>query len=415
MYVAFTQRAGFFNPAPKKTFKNTYIIQSESNKCKKNLQFFIFLIGIFHKYNLTVCVLGFILRNMRILNRYFTRQLIAIFIMLLLVLTGLAWMMQIMSMMKFLLNYGVELTSFLGLTMLMVPFIMSIIIPFVTFIAVIFVYNKMISDNEVTVMAASGLSPRQIARPAIVLAGVLTALHLVLNLWIVPQTQSMFYSTQWNLRYGLAHMKLQESAFTQITRGLVVYVDKVSGHDLSQVMLSDMRDESAPVTIFAEKGKLISTARGLSIVMTNGSLQAAGDTLTTGTFDSFDMDLNVADKGGESSFRVRRVPTNDLIDYVLNSPTKDQHKMVLAELSSRFLGPVMNLVLAVLCALILLRSSLLRRRASFAPAVAVAAMAVVMSMYMSLSNMIESVSQFAILAFGVFAVLGVLVFMLCKK
>lgn len=369
----------------------------------------------FFKYKLTVCVLGFILRNMRILNRYFTRQLIAIFIMLLLVLTGLAWMMQIMSMMKFLLNYGVELTSFLGLTMLMVPFIMSIIIPFVTFIAVIFVYNKMISDNEVTVMAASGLSPRQIARPAIVLAGVLTALHLVLNLWIVPQTQSMFYSTQWNLRYGLAHMKLQESAFTQITRGLVVYVDKVSGHDLSQVMLSDMRDESAPVTIFAEKGKLISTARGLSIVMTNGSLQAAGDTLTTGTFDSFDMDLNVADKGGESSFRVRRVPTNDLIDYVLNSPTKDQHKMVLAELSSRFLGPVMNLVLAVLCALILLRSSLLRRRASFAPAVAVAAMAVVMSMYMSLSNMIESVSQFAILAFGVFAVLGVLVFMLCKK
>ena len=359
--------------------------------------------------------MGFILRNMRILNRYFTRQLIAIFIMLLLVLTGLAWMMQIMSMMKFLLNYGVELTSFLGLTMLMVPFIMSIIIPFVTFIAVIFVYNKMISDNEVTVMVASGLSPRQIARPAIVLAGVLTALHLVLNLWIVPQTQSMFYSTQWNLRYGLAHMKLQESAFTQITRGLVVYVDKVSGHDLSQVMLSDMRDESAPVTIFAEKGKLISTARGLSIVMTNGSLQAAGDTLTTGTFDSFDMDLNVADKGGESSFRVRRVPTNDLIDYVLNSPTKDQHKMVLAELSSRFLGPVMNLVLAVLCALILLRSSLLRRRASFAPAVAVAAMAVVMSMYMSLSNMIESVSQFAILAFGVFAVLGVLVFMLCKK
>ena len=326
--------------------------------------------------------------------------------MLLLVLTGLAWMMQIMSMMKFLLNYGVELTSFLGLTMLMVPFIMSIIIPFVTFIAVIFVYNKMISDNEVTVMVASGLSPRQIARPAIVLAGVLTALHLVLNLWIVPQTQSMFYSTQWNLRYGLAHMKLQESAFTQITRGLVVYVDKVSGHDLSQVMLSDMRDESAPVTIFAEKGKLISTAR---------ALQAAGDTLTTGTFDRFDMDLNVADKGGDSSFRVRRVPTNDLIDYVLNSPTKDQHKMVLAELSSRFLGPVMNLVLAVLCALILLRSSLLRRRASFAPAVAVAAMAVVMSMYMSLSNMIESVSQFAILAFGVFAVLGVLMFMLCKK
>ena len=352
---------------------------------------------------------------MKILNRYFTRQLVAIFVILLLVLTGLAWMLQIMSMMKFLLNYGVELTSFLGLTVLMVPFIMSIIIPFVTFIAVIFVYNKLISDNEITVMAASGLSPRQLARPALILACVLTILHFVLNLWVVPRTQALFYSTQWNLRYGLAHMKLHESAFTQITDGLVVYVDKVSGHDLSQVMLSDMRDEDAPVTIFAEKGKLVSTARGLSIVMNNGSLQAKGDTLTTGTFDTFDMDLNVADKEGETSFRVRRVPTAELINYVLNSDTEKQHKMVLAELCSRFLGPMMNLILAALCATILLRSSLLRRRASFAPAVAVAAMAIVMSLYMSVSNMVGSLSEFVGLVAGLFAVLGVILFVLCKK
>lgn len=352
---------------------------------------------------------------MKILNRYFTRQLVAIFIMLLLVLTGLAWMLQIMSMMKFLLNYGVELTSFLGLTILMVPFIVSIIIPFVTFIAIIFVYNKLISDNEITVMAATGLSPRQIARPALALACVLTVLHFILNIWIVPTTQSMFYSTQWNLRYGLAHMKLQESAFTQLADGLVVYVDKVSGHDLSQLMLSDMRDRDAPVTIFAEKGKLVSTARGLSIVMTNGSLQASGDTLTTGTFDTFDMDLNVADKEGENSFRVRRVPTMTLIKSVLDAPNERQHKMVLSELSTRLLGPIMNLILAALCAAILLRSSLLRRRASFAPAVAVAAMAVVMSGFMSTSNMISSVTEFVLLALAIIVVLGGILFVLFRK
>ena len=95
-------------------------------------------------------------------------------------------MVQIMSMMKFLLNYGVNLSSFLGLTALMIPFIMSIVVPFVTFIAVIFIYNKMIADNEVTVMAASGFSPKQIAKPALWLAGVLTVLHLILSIWLVP-------------------------------------------------------------------------------------------------------------------------------------------------------------------------------------------------------------------------------------
>lgn len=335
--------------------------------------------------------------------------------MLLMVLTGLAWMVQIMSMMKFLLNYGVALDSFMGLTALMIPFIVSIIIPFVCFIAVIFVYNKMISDNEVTVMAASGLSPRQIAAPALLLAAILTAAHLALNLFIVPATQTTFYNTQWNLRYGLAHMKLKESAFTELTNGLVVYVDKVSGHDLSQVMLSDTRDDKSQMIIFAEKGKLIATVRGLSIVMTNGSLQATGDAMTTGTFETFDMDLNVTDRGSDSVFKVRRIPTGQLLRDILNTPSEKQHKKVLSELCTRFLSPIMNLILAALCACILLRTSLLRRRASFAPVAAVIAMAVSMSAFMTASNMIGSLTEFGILALAQMLVLAIILFILFKK
>lgn len=357
----------------------------------------------------------FILEIMKILDKYFARQLVAIFIMLLLVLTGLAWMVQIMSMLKFLLNYGINMTNFLGLTMLMIPFIVSIIIPFVTFIAVIFVYNKLISDNEITVMASVGLSPRQLARPALGLAVLLTVVHLVLNLWIVPATQAKFYSVQWNLRYGLAHMKLQESAFTELADGLVVYVDKVSGFDLSQVMLSDTRDTRAPTTIFAEKGKLVSTTRGLSIVMTNGSLQSRGNAMTTGTFDTFDMDLNVGDRGGDESFRVRRIPTLDLIKSVLDAPSEKQHKTVLSELCTRFLGPIMNLILAALCALVLLRTSLLRRRTSFAPLVAVAAMAVTMAGFMSASNMLSSLTDLCLLILAQGLVLFGIIFALYRK
>ncbi len=335
--------------------------------------------------------------------------------MLLLVLAGLAWMMQIMSMMKFLLNYGVAVGSFIGLTVLMVPFIVSIIVPFVTFIAVIFVYNNMISNNEITVMAASGMSPGQLARPALILASVLTVIHFALNVWIVPASQADFYSTQWNLRYGLAHMKLQESAFTELSDGLVVYVDQVSGHDLAQVMLSDMRDEKSPMIIFAEKGKLVSTTRGLSIVMSNGALQAKGDAMTTGTFDSFDMDLNVADRGGDESFRVRRVSTGALIRSVLDAPDMKRHATVLSELGTRLLSPIMNLILAALCATILLRSSLLRRRASLAPAVAVAAMAAVMAGFMAASSMLASITDFVLLAAAQGVVLVGLLIALYRK
>lgn len=361
--------------------------------------------------------LGFILKIMSIINRYFRRQLLGIFVMLLLILTGLAWMMQIMSMMKFLINYGVSFSSFLYLISFMIPFIVSIIVPFITFIAVIFVYNKMISENEITVMASTGLSPWQIAKPAIKVAGWLTVLHLILNIWIVPASQAKFYSTQWNLRYGLAHLKLQEAAFTKLADGLVVYVDNVSGHDLNQVMLSDMRDRKNQMLIFAERGKLVSTVHGLSIVTNNGSLQIAGNnnSFTTGTFDNFNMDLNLVENDSDVSFRVRRIPTINLLRDVFSQDSVRQHHLTLVELATRLINPFMNLILAIVCTLILLKSSLLRRRASFAPAVAVLSMAGIMAGYMSLSNMIDTISDFFLMVLGVFVLLFVLIGLLLKK
>ena len=336
--------------------------------------------------------------------------------MLLMILTGLAWMMQIMSMMKFLLTYGIKFSSFVYLTSLMIPFIISIIVPFVTFIAIIFIYNKKIGENEVTVMAASGLSPWQIAKPAIKLATLITVAHLVLNIWIVPISQSMFYSTQWNLRYGLAHLKLQESAFTKLADGLVVYVDNVSGNDLNQVMLSDMREENNQILIFAQRGKLVTTVHGLSIVTDNGSLQIQGrNGFTTGNFDNLDMDLNLVENDKDASFRVRRIPSLTLLKSVFSQEDAHHHKLTLVEICTRFINPFLNIILALVCTLALLKSSLLRRRASFAPAMAVLGMATVMALYMSMSNMVTSLTDVALLAVGIFALLFILIGLLLKK
>ena len=82
---------------------------------------------------------------------------------------------------------------------------------------------------------------------------------------------------------------------------------------------------------------------------------------------------------------------------------------------NRFLSPLMSLILAALCAVILLRSSLLRRRASFAPMVAVGAMAGTMALYMSLSNMVASLTGFGMLTIGLVIFLGVILAILAKK
>jgi len=136
---------------------------------------------------------------------------------------------------------------------------------------------------------------------------------------------------------------------------------------------------------------------------------------TTGTFDNFDMDLNLSENNSDASFRVRRIPTWTLIQNIFSQENDREHHLSLVELCTRLINPFMNLILAIVCTLILLRSSLLRRRVSFAPAFAVLAMAAIMAAYMSMSNMIYTLTDWLFMVVGVFVFLFVLIGLLLKK
>jgi len=354
---------------------------------------------------------------MKILDRYIFRQAALFWVMLLLVLVGLAWMMQILSMLKILIQYNVGIWWFLELAMMMLPFIATLIAPFATFIAVMFIYNKMISDREATVMAGSGMSPARIARPALAVALCITALHFITSVWLSPLTQDRFYSKQWEMRYGLAHLALQESSFNTLTDNLVVFVDKVSNHDISQLMLFDNRNPKNQLVILAEKGKLVSTVRGMSIVMANGSVMSHGETLAVGTFDSYDMDMNISDKQIQNTFKVRMISTPRLISDALHpeSLKKSDYGFLISELANRLVMPLMNLVLVLVALTVMLKMSLLRRTISMAAPLAVLSMAALMTAFMLAAGGIASLTSLGILMGGVLAAIMLLGFILIKK
>ena len=180
-------------------------------------------------------------------------------------------------------------------------------------------------------------------------------------------------------------------------------------------MLSDTRNNNSQMTIFARTGKLVTTMRGLSIVMTDGSLYAVNNGNVIGTFSTFDMDLSMGEKNNDSASRARCMSTGALLKSLHTELGPKQRKAVLAELCNRFFGPTMSFILVALCLAILLRSSLLRRRTSFAPAGAVVAMAGVMAAFMSLSNMLTSAGDLIWVGVGIAVILGTIMVILLRK
>ena len=337
------------------------------------------------------------------LDKYFSRQIWASFVGFGLILGGLAWMVQILLLMKLIVKYGVDIGGFMGMSVYTIPMLAGIIMPFVVFISVMFVYGRMIEHNEIPVMSACGMSPRMIARPAVRLALIVMALHFGASLWLVPKTQDMFYSAQWELRYGLGHLKLRESSFNQMANGVVIYVERVNQRDLMGLTMRDGRNQNDERLITAEQGKLVNTPNGLSIVMGGGGLQIGGrGGVVIGTFDGAQMDLEVNNASESKSLRARRVPTPELMELMrgLGNFQPAQRSKIVSEAATRFLSPPMGLLFVLIAMACLLKTGMLRRGASFSGFMAAGAMILVETLFMALSASAATVWGFYCLGAG---------------
>ena len=93
----------------------------------------------------------------RTLNWYIFRQLSLATLFVALALTCAIWLTQSLHFVKLIVNRGMSLGSFLELTLLLLPTFLLIILPIALFLAVLFAYNKMVSDRELVIMRTTGM------------------------------------------------------------------------------------------------------------------------------------------------------------------------------------------------------------------------------------------------------------------
>src|SRR5438477_88057 len=108
---------------------------------------------------------------MRGLTRYVLRQTMMLTLAFTLVFTAAVWLVQSLRLIDLIVNRGLSLGIFFKLAVLILPRFIEIVLPIAIFLAVLFSYNRLISESELIVMRASGLSQMTLSRPALILAG----------------------------------------------------------------------------------------------------------------------------------------------------------------------------------------------------------------------------------------------------
>src|SRR5687768_3863302 len=110
---------------------------------------------------------------------YIFRQLIIGTSLVSVALAFLIWLTQSLQFLQFIVNKGLALGAWLKLTVLLLPWFLSVILPAALFFVVLFVYSKLSLDRELVVAQAAGLSRMRLAAPALLCAAAAMAMGLL--------------------------------------------------------------------------------------------------------------------------------------------------------------------------------------------------------------------------------------------
>jgi lipopolysaccharide export system permease protein len=358
---------------------------------------------------------------MKAYSRYIIKSLIIPICVITLTLTMVVWLTQSIRFIELIINRGLGFSTFLYLSLLMMPSLISIILPIALFITILYVYNKMIMSSELIVLEGAGLSKLALAKPAFIIGGSITLIGYFLTLYLLPASFREFKDMQAFIRDNYASVLLQEEVFNSPTPGLTVYIQERDENGmLKGIFVHDDRTLGKPVTMMAQVGKLIQTPTGLTFDLQFGNRQEIDQQqgqLSLLYFDHYSLDLSMFTK---SKMNRWREPQERYLNELF-TPDKEHPNMsgkLEAEGHQRLTWPLFNLTLTLL-ALIAMFSGTFNRRGQWKRMLLATCIAVALIIFsIGLNNIIANNPEFSILVYMNVAaslLLGTLLFFYCQK
>lgn len=234
---------------------------------------------------------------MSLITRYLLRHLVAVTLFVTLALTLVVWLTQSLKLLELIAASDAPPAMFLKLVLLTLPRFLEIILPLALVTGVLFIYHKMIMDNELIVMRACGFDHFALAKPALLLGLTFTIICFALTSYVSPRGYAEMQQMRQHLKSEYTAFLLRDGVFNTFGRNLTVYVRQRSAEgDLLGLMIHDARDsDKPPVTITAKRGRLVTDGEAPQIIVYDGMRQQIdarnSDSLTKLYFSRYTIEI----------------------------------------------------------------------------------------------------------------------------
>lgn len=303
---------------------------------------------------------------MKKLNKYIVKQIMVGFLLVTFSLMSIIWLTQSLRFVELVTNKGLPVFLFVKMTSLLMPRIFVILAPIALFVATLFVYNRMLSDRELVVMKAAGISPWANAKPAIYVGLFMSFFNIYVNNVVIPAAEKAFNELEWEVKNDVSHLMFREGEFTTVDYFLTVFIQThEKDGSVTGILVNDERKQGLKVTLSGERGRIVYTKKGPRLILINGVRQEINR--TNGQFSSLSFDRYSVDFGGQTQTKEKETGAREKTLWELfnarsdTSLTPAEVNRYIVEGNKRLLTPMYNLIFALMACTGLLVGNFNRR------------------------------------------------------
>ena len=254
---------------------------------------------------------------MRRIDLYVFRQLVLAVLAVTLVLCLFLMLMTMLRFVDDIADRGMEPGLLAVLAGLALPQMLTVMLPFGLFVAILFVYHRLATDSELVAMRSVGISDARLAAPALGLTVATMAAVSWINLSVAPWSEGLFREALWQYREHYSTFLIRPGSFRRIADRMTLYVRNRSGEgEYAGLLLQDDRDPERRVTYMAERGVFGRGEGGLRLIAVDGSRQEVDNgtgRLTMVYFDRYAIDMRMSE-ASERHRNQRERPLRELLD-----------------------------------------------------------------------------------------------------
>ncbi len=296
---------------------------------------------------------------------YIFSNILKPFLVISLVLTGVVWLSRSLKYIDLIINKGLSLSSYFWFVSLIAPKILALLLPLISFAAIVYTYQKLKTESEILVMETFGLSKFFIMLPSILFGILVSIILFLIEVYISPNNYKTFKTFQSDLRNNFVLSTLQAGSFHNPIQGLTVYIDKVSKNGTVQnILIHDIRNKEVENTILAKEGILTNFENKANIIVFNGARYLYNNKSKKTSilnFEKYEFQIQVLEQ--KETLRFKQVEERSLKElfYPDKSFSNKIKNEFLAEAHRRLSSPLLVIFMCTLASFAILFGEIKRK------------------------------------------------------